>query len=166
MFDITKKQIPNWTITKSGVITLSSTHEGYLSIRRPTPDGHNYLTTGLTKRRLFDSPPISKKDYTIDPATDYIVNIETEILGHMSVRFWMMEYDDESRLKYSKQQLYNGVNAFTVTTGDQAQYFRIAFRLSGEGELVFKDIRMFRVAARRSPAELEAQLTSDKHRGM
>lgn len=141
-FNVQRQQISFWSGGINEMTRLSESH-GRLNIKCSLPDGAIYI---VSNDAPFESPPSNKKEYSLDSNTTYMFQLDISKTNGLEVQFWLMEYDQEKRIKSSDQVLKNSINMFSFCSGNKSQYFRIAFRLSGVGSITFNDFQMYEIS--------------------
>ncbi|CTQ54745.1 polysaccharide pyruvyl transferase CsaB [Roseibium album] len=147
------RQIANWwnygklpkkaqqCLREDGRLALSVDAEGALNARVAFAEGDKfYFTTGTETLKVPSSVALR---WPLRPRREYQLKVSFEALsGNPEVRYWIIEYDQHSRLQHSTATLKPGHNFLKLSSGPEARSFRVAFRLAGHGECKIHPFRL------------------------
>lgn len=94
----------------------------------------------------FDKPPAAPDEWSAAPNSEYSLTVPvTEQIGDAAVECWVIEYDDEHRLRHSRQMLGPGATEVRWRTGKSTRCLRLALRFTGPVDVVLGPPRLTRV---------------------
>lgn len=135
----------NWSFEKNNdKCTISITEPNYLLVNcKMSATDKLYIVSSPSG---FSQPPLNADSWRLQSNTQFKIMVKINFIsGNPAVELWMIEYNDQERLTHSTFRLAHGKNEFMFISTPKTICFKLAFRLTLEGEVGIMPAQIFKM---------------------